>query len=389
MKKPDLKRMLETDPVEVGFLSLDERSRIMVDATLERIERILAESFPQFNWKFEHLHQPEGRQESQEPIRTLPLLDKSYLKSLERHWDFCFTVGEQRLDPRDSRSGWGRLSLAHSSVVMSLFKLIPLAGEIEATQVIFTNLAVDYFGRLNGLGRSKPETILDPGRQRVFSATEQSTVQKHLRMVAEVSGEEKMKEASRAAWSFKVLFRHPLKIGRMVIANRPWAMIFGSGKIVFATLATLILSIMAVEFWDLGMSQSIWRSSLLGIGVIIFTTIYVLKRHDLLALGEWTGLNEQMMMRRVSTILTILTGFLLLFLVIFFFNLIFCALFFPSSVIDRWLQTMNINAGKMHLNLYIRVSLLASCLALAVAGLGAGLEDNSYFLNILSGSPEK
>jgi hypothetical protein len=385
MKKPNLKRMLETDPVEVGFLSLDERSRIMVDATLPRIERILAGSFPQFNWKFEHLHQPE---EPQEPVRTLPLLDRSYLKSLERHWDFCFTVGEMRLDPRDSRSGWGRLSLAHSSVVLSLFKLIPLAQDSEATQTIFTNLAVDYFGRLSGLGRSRPETILDPDKQRAFSATEQITVQKHLRMVAEISGEEKMKEASRAAWSFKVLFRHPLKIGRMVVANRPWAMIFGSGKIVFATLATLILSIMAVEFWDLGMSQSIWRSSLLGVGVIIFTTIYVLKKHDLLALGEWTGLNEQMMMRRVSTILTILTGFLLLFLVIFTFNLLFCALFFPSSVIDRWLETMNISTG-MHLSLYIRVSLLASCLALAVAGLGAGLEDNSYFLNILSGPPEK
>jgi hypothetical protein len=207
--------------------------------------------------------------------------------------------------------------------------------------------------------------------------------------VAEVSGEARMKEASRVAWGFRVLFRHPLRIGRMVVANRPWAMIFGSGKIVFATLATLILSIMAVEFWDLGMSQSIWRSALLGVAVIVLTTIYVLKKHELLALGEWTGLNEQMMMRRVSTVLTILAGFLLLFLVIFTFNIAFCALFFPSSVIDRWLETMNISATKMHLNLYVRVSLLASCLALAVAGLGAGLEDNTYFRNILSGSPEK
>ncbi len=386
MKKPNLKRMLETDPVEVGFLSLDEGSRVMVDATLARIERVLKESFPQFNWKFEHLHQPE---EPQELVRTLPLLEKSYLKSLEKHWDFCFTVSESRLDPRDSRSGWGRLSLAHASVIVSLFKLVPIALETAAAQAIFTNLVLDYFGRLNGLSRSEPETLLEPGRQRIFSATEQATAQKHLRMVAEVSGEAKVKEASRVAWSFRVLFRHPLRVGRMVVANRPWAMIFGSGKIVFATLATLILSIMAVEFWDLGMSQSIWRSSLLGVGVVVFTTIYVLKKHHLLELGEWTGLNEQMMMRRVSTVLTILTGFLLLFLVIFFFNLLFCALFFPSSVIDRWLETMNITTTKMHLNLYVRVSLLASCLALAVAGLGAGLEDNSYFLNILSGSPEK
>jgi hypothetical protein len=368
---------IELDPVRVGFLSLDELSQRMVKETLPSFTEYMQNTFPEFKWIFEAVALDEN---PAEPVKSLPLLDKAYLMMLDKGWDFCLLSTSRRLDPGESRSGWMKLSISHSAALVSLHRLLPLMEEMELAQKIYLDLLVEAFGRLNGLKKGKLAFLSRERETRVFAAEEKETMARHLREVADVRPQERLREASRAIFYLRVTLRHPWWIIRATLSHRPWSIVYRSTRLIFAALAAMALSVVTMEFWDLAVSQNIWRTLVISALVIVLASLYVIWKHRLLALGNWSKLSEQNVVFNVSSILTIFLGFALLFATIFIFTLLLTSLLFPKTVLSKWLMVDRITSLQ-----YARVSLLISCLSLLVGALGAGLEDSDYFRYLLYG----
>ncbi len=376
-----LTRLLKTEPVTVGFLTLDEISNNMVEETLAEISSSLSQTFPEFAWEFTHLNE---EMDLEDPLKTLPLLDKAYLNMLERRWAFCFVVTERRMDPRESRGGWMKISISHSAAVLSLHKLAPLASEMELARPIFIDLVEEAFARLNGLQKTPVNILLKEKAGRYFTPEDKEVIIKHLKEVAQVVPQERLREASRIFYYLWVIVRHPLWIARATLSHRPWSMIYRSTRLVFAAIAAMILSVVTVEFWDLAVNQNIWRTLSLGVGLVILASIFVIWKHHLLAQGGRGERSTQMAVFKISTVLTLLIGFVLLFVTLFAVNLLLTFAIFPRTLVSKWLNLES--ASKVPVSNYIRVSLLVSCLALAVGALGAGLEESENFRYLLYGS---
>jgi hypothetical protein len=237
--------------------------------------------------------------------------------------------------------------------------------------------------RLNGVRRADVTALLGEEKVIGYTAGEKEEMSRHLRELAGAVPWEKLGEISRLAWYLRVMFRHPVWVARAVISLRPWAMVYRSTRLLFASLAATILSLATMEFWDLGVGQSIWRTALLATGLILLATLFVVWKHRLLVQEEGGRGSVHAAVFDVSTILSILLGFTLLFVALFAVNVFLSMAIFPRPLVSRWLA---LDTEKVPLSVYFRVSLFSSCLALAVGALGAGLEDSEYFRFMLYGS---
>jgi len=371
--------ILKTEPLKVGFMATDSFAASVLDASLPEVDSVLRSSFPEFAWKCER----EDRIIAlPEPLKAMPLFDAAYLAMLEKGWDFCFLVTSGRLDPAESPSGWKKVSLSHSAAVLSLHRLLPLAERSELTVPVFVNLFLEAFGRLNGVKGSGAETFA-VGGTRLYTPQERETMARRFRELARVLPRERLKEVSRVFYYLWVVARHPVSLARATLSHRPWTVLYRSTRMLFAALATMVISLATVEFWELGMEQGIWRTSFLGIGVAVLSTLFVVWRHHLLAHGGEGEMKEQVAMFKITTFLTILLSFICLFVALFLANLIVTLAVFPRSLVSRWLA---MGLDKVPLSVYFRVSLSGSCLALVVGALGAGLEDSQSFRYFIYGN---
>ncbi len=91
--------------------------------------------------------------------------------------------------------------------------------------------------------------------------------------------------------------------------------------------------------------------------------------------------NEQLAVFNLSTVITVLLGFTLLYVTIFAADLLLTAMLFPRKVLTKWLQLESVGFSN-----YVRASLLVSNVALLVGALGAGLEDKDNIRNLIYGS---
>lgn len=369
----------ETEPLKVGFIATDGFSSALLGPALSEVESALRSSFPEFAWVCE-LNQMEVH--GQEPLKTLPLFDEAYLVMLENGWDFCFLVTEKRLAPNESPSGWMKVSLSHSAAVLSLYRLRASAGEVTRVVPVFLNLFMEAFGRLNGAKKSGEEAFT--GREpRRYSPREKEDMARRFRELARVVPRGRLGGASRFFYYLWVAVRHPLWLTRATLSHRPWTVVYRSTRLLFAALATAVISLATVEFWNLGMEQSVWRTSLLGMGLVLLATLFVVWKHHLLAHGGKWEMKEQVVIFKLSTVLTILISFASLFLVLFLASLSLTIAVFPRTLVGKWL---GLSGEEIGIGVYIKVALTGSCLALAVGALGAGLEESQDFRYLIYGS---
>ncbi len=310
MAKTGVKRLLGTDPVNICFLTHDEYSRSLAEKALPGIRAFLKRELPEFEWELEQVHKPE---ELPEPVNSLGLLDRAYVMMLEEKWDFCFVAVKQRLESSQSRSEPLKVSPAHAAGVMSLEPLEPLSKEGSLAESAFTGLFIEGFLRLNGLRKAGFDTALLEGGERKLSPEERDHLRSRLAEVARVLPQERLKEVSRFFAYLWVLLRHPWKVLRSVGSNHPWRMVARSTRIIFGALATVLLSIVTMEFWDLALGQRPYRTILLGVGVICLTSVYVIWKHHLMVRPKPGQFNEQLAVFNLSTIITVILGFTLLY----------------------------------------------------------------------------
>ncbi len=381
MKKPDLKRLLDTNPVTVCLLTLDEPSRSMAEKAVPAVAGFFRDNLSGFSWEFVQSFAPE---DLPEPVNALTLLDKAYLAMLDKHWDFCFVVTGKKLESRQSRTGLLKISPAHAAGVISLEPLEPLARDEASALSAFAGVLIEGMLRLNGVKKEAFETVLTAGASRVLAPEETARLRERLCEVARILPQEKLKETSRILTYLRAFFRHPLRVFQTVLSNHPWTMVTRSTRIIFAALATMLLSIVTMEFWDLALGQRPYRTVLMGVAVIVMTSFYVTWKHHLLIHRSRSAFNEQVAIFNLATIFTVIIGFSLLFATIFSVDLLITMALFPRKVLNKWLMLEHVGFSN-----YVRASLLVSNVALLVGALGAGLEESSYFRFLLYGGEEE
>jgi hypothetical protein len=361
--------------IGIGLVAVGQRSSELLDGLWERLSRFFTATFPDFYWAVDK-EIWEG-----EWLASLWLLDRTQTRMEEAEWQFCFVLLDQEPDIRTS-PGLGAISFSHSAAAIYLPRLIPKAGAEDIdilTERCFYYLLF-YFARLNGLPRMEEEAIISAsveGRS-PFSQEELGELNSSLHSITESPIKRGVKEIRGLSLYLRVILSHPMRVSRAVMGHRPLRIVFSLGKLVFAAMAALVLSLLSVELWQLGMGINIWRLILIAIAALLVATVYVVFQQRLFVRRVSMSLSEQAAFFNLTSFLTVFSVFAALFVIIFVVTILVTVGIYPRYIIKDWLQQSDLGFGD-----YIRVSLLISSMALIVGALGAGLEENQHFRQVM------
>ena len=172
--------------------------------------------------------------------------------------------------------------------------------------------------------------------------------------------------------------RPPMRVVRTVLSHRPLRMVFSLGRLVFAAMAALVLALLSTELWLLGVGINIWRLLLIDIVVLLAAALYVVFQQRLYVRRVSLSFSEQAAYFNLTSFLTMFSVFLVLFLAIFAVTMLVTLAVYPRYIVKEWLQKSEVGFGD-----YVKVSLLISSLAMVVGALGAGLEENRHFRQVM------
>ncbi len=361
--------------IGVGLVAVGQRPSKILNSCREQLSRVFTANFPDFVWAVDE-ETWEG-----EWLASLRLLDRTQARMEEAHWQFCFVVLDREPDINTFPSP-GTVSFSHSAATIFLPRLIPQAEaeDIERTNAKCCNLVLSYFARLNGLPRMEEEgiTSADLEGRGPFSQVELGELNSSLHSMTDGLLKRGVKEVKGFALYMRVILSHPMRVMRTVISHHPLRMVFSLGKLVFAAMAALVLSLLSTELWQLGMGINIWRLILIAVAVLLVATVYVVFQQRLFVRRVAMSLSEQAAFFNLTSLLTVFSVFLALFLVIFVVTILITLGVYPRYIVKDWLQKIDLGFGD-----YVRVSLLISSLALIVGALGAGLEENQHFRQVM------
>jgi hypothetical protein len=361
--------------IGVGLVAIGPKSSGILGACRERISDYFTSSFPDFQWAIE-FETWEG-----EWLDSLRLLDRTQDRMEEAEWHFCFVALDREPDGSTYPSP-GTISFSHSTATIYLPRLLT-HGEAEDMEVIAIrccNLILTYFARLNGLPRMEEEGGIsaDVEGQNPFTQVELGELNSSLHGMTDGLLKKGVKEVKGVALYIRVIISHPMRVLRTVMSHRPLRIVFSLGKLVFAAMAALVLSLLSTELWQLGMGINIWRLILIAAAVLLAATIYIVFQQHLFVSRVSMSLSEQAAFFNLTSFLTVLSVFLVLFLLIFAVTILVTLGVYPRYIVKDWLQKGDLSFGD-----YVRVSLLISSLSLIVGALGAGLEENRHFRQVM------
>lgn len=365
----------ERRPMGVGLIAAGPESSSIIDDCGNRLEHFFQENLPDFDWRVEREDWPAQWNDS------LSLLDKVRSRMDQASWQFGFAVTDAQ-PPGSHDTSPGTVSFSHSAAIIYLSGLIP-KGEASNNELVVQSCCdaiLGYFARLNGLRHFEEGTqsIAPSNIEPIFSAQDLKELNVSLNSLADGVLKRGVKEIRGLGLYLRISLAHPMRVLGAVLAHRPLRMVFSLSKLVFAAMAALILSLLSTELWHLGVGINAWRLALIAIAVILAATLYVVFRQQLFVRKVSLSLSEQAAFFNLTSFLTIFAVFLLLFVIIFSITMLISLSIYPRYIIREWLQKNSLGFAD-----YAKVSLLISSLALVVGALGAGLEENQHFRQVM------
>ena len=252
--------------------------------------------------------------------------------------------------------------------------------EEELTVIRCCHLILAYFARLNGLPHLEERRInaLDLDKADPLDEEELKELDAALQSMADGILRKGYKEIKGAALYARIIFSHPMRVLRTVRSHRPFRMVFSLGKLVFAAMAALVLALLSTELWYLGVGINTWRLIIIAMAVLLASTLYVVFRQRLYVRRVSRSLSEQAAFFNLTSFLTVFSVLLALFTIIFVVTIVVTVGVYPRYIIEDWLGKSDV--GFLD---YAKVSLLISSMAMVVGALGAGLEENQHFRQVM------
>ncbi|RJP34757.1 MAG: hypothetical protein C4536_02130 [Actinobacteria bacterium] len=371
------KRVAESAParIGIGLIALDGRSSTLLEGCRKRLEDYLSTTFTAFAWLIQ--------QEDWDVHWTDPLylLDRVQASMEEYGWQFCFIVTGTKDHPPVGNSP-ETLSYSHSAALIDLSGVIPDSGRMDDGKAVAAccRLILASFARLNGLPRLEDASpsACDFEESAPLTAEEKKELEGALQSLADGILRRGVKEIRGLALYARIIFTRPMRVLRTVLSHRPLRMVFSLGKLVFAAMAALVLALLSTELWYLGVGINIWRLILIATAALLAATFYVVFRQRLYVRRVSRSLSEQAAFFNLTSSLTVFSVLLMLFVIIFAVTLLVTSGVYPRYIIEDWVLRGEVGFGD-----YVRVSLLISSMAMVVGALGAGLEENEHFRQVM------
>ena len=326
------------------------------------LSRYLSEHLPDFSWSV----QPEALNVMDED--SLILLEKAQVLMERRGWRFCFILMEG-YSSLHSTSESNTVYFSYSAAVIDTRALF--AGKEPRDEGIMTSACcdqmIDALAMLNGLprpaGGRAQEQLRDIGSR--LAEDDLEALNAALHSLTDGMLARRVKELKGLTLYLRVALRHPGRVLKTVSQHHPLRMVFSLGRLVFAAVAALVLSLLSTELWSLGIGINVWRLSLIAAGVLLAASFYVVFQQRLYVRKVSLSLSEQAAFFNLTNFLTVLSVFFLLFVIIFALSIVVTVGVFPRYIVSGWLGGVGLGALD-----YLQVSLLISCLALAVGEIG-------------------
>ena len=361
--------------IGVGLIALGQLPSTILEGCRSWLERYLTSTFTAFDWAVE---KEDWDLQWADPLW---LLDRAQARMEEAGWQFSFLVTDGKDYPSTSGPA-ATLSFSHSSVLIYLSDLILDGQEADDGEAITRccYLILAYFARLNGLPHLEDKMIrardLDEGNP--LSPEETKELDASLHSLADGVLRRSVKEIKGLALYARIIFSHPMRVLRTVLSHRPLRIVFSLGKLVFATMAALVLALLSTELWYLGVGINIWRLILIAVAVLLAATVYVVFRQRLYVSRVSRSLSEQAAFFNLTSFLTVFSVLLALFVIIFAVTIVVTLGVYPRYIVEDWIMKKEVGFFD-----YMRVSLLISSMAMVVGALGAGLEENEHFRQVM------
>jgi len=371
------KRAGESAParIGIGLIALDGRSSTVLDGCRPWLEDYLSTTFSSFTW----IVQKEER--DLQWADPLLVLDGAQAVMEDHGWQFSFVVSD-RTQSSPANSSLATLSFSHSAALIYLPSLAPNGEEQDNERVVTRccHLILAYLARLNGLPHLKEEVIRtrDLDESDPLSPEEVKELDCALQSLADGILRRGMKEIKGLALYARIIFTRPMHVLRTVFSHRPLRMVFSLGKLVFAAMAALVLALLSTELWYLGVGINIWRLILIAATALLAATVYVVFRQHLYVRRVSRSLSEQAAFFNLTSFFTVFSVLLALFVIIFVITLLVTSGVYPRYIVEDWVMSSEVGFGD-----YVRGSLLISSMTMVVGALGAGLEENEHFRQVM------
>lgn len=383
--------------VDVGWViagRLDAPDLEAVHETRQQVLDLLQRHFPEYRWRMPIVH----REELPQGIRVEPvdLLDHGLAERDIKHWDFTLVLTGADLHSYTKPYCLAVISRAFDAAVCSTLRIDPASNNAGLSQQVrcevitkrLTPLVLHAFGHLNGLEHSEDPTSYqynfteaeDLDRMVQWTDDDLVQLQENFRVIADLRLEESGSYNRLPAWRFyiHVAMQNRHEIWQSIVHARPWEFPYRLSRLTVAALSTTFVLLMTAEAWELGMSQTVLGGIALPILAVVATTIYVVKRQNLLSRRSFPKLTEQSAITRLSTIAIVMTGMLTTLIALFGFSLFFSIVFYPQALVENWAASVR----PIEISHYVIFSLFAATFGIAIGALGASFEGQRYFRHV-------
>ena len=383
--------------IEVGWVLAGSISKVDVRAVQQarlRMLRFLREQFPAFMWRMPVVRRRELEQTGKaEPV---VLLDVGVAERDTRRWDYALVVTEAELQSYYKPFALGAPSQTLSVAVLSTARLDPAATledvddaerrETMARRVLA--LALHLFGHLNDLDHRddpadvmfNPDTAQDLDAPKAFAEEDHRRLEAELKETADVRLEELGTYRGHALrFYLRAMWRRRDDILSAVGETRPWLFPLRFSRLTTAAMSTLLILTITAEAWDLGMSQIPAVVLMLSLAALAGTSLYILKRQQLLVRRRLRRLSEQRVVGNVAIVLAVALGMMTTYVLLFAVTLTVSQVFFSAALVQTWAASVG---GTIHFGHYLVLAGFVASLGLLIGALGASFEAQGYFRHV-------
>ncbi|ABA59333.1 conserved hypothetical protein [Nitrosococcus oceani ATCC 19707] len=379
--------------IELGWLIINELEsveEISISQGRAQMLQYLQQHFPQFEWRMpviKRTEQPHGTLEA-----PTDLLQKGEHEREIRRWDYAFVV--TRADLKSYYKPYA-LAIPSRAINVAVLSTARLAFHLDddknntvMAQQIFA-LGMHLLGDLNDLPhRDDPKGFMYPPRiirdldgMTSYSQKEQEQLAEAFAEVGDIRLEEQFQTGKTRPWLFylKVLGRSRGDIASAVIQAKPWEFPFRLSRLTAAAISTLLVLIITAEVWELGMSQPPLLVTGLSLLALTGTSLFILKRQQLLLHRGKRPLTEQTVITNLAITTVVVLGMTTTYLMLFLLVLLLGKVFYNPVLLQGWAASLE---SHIYLRHYLVLSGFIASLGIMIGSLGASFEGQRYFRHV-------
>ncbi|RME10136.1 MAG: hypothetical protein D6802_10150 [Ardenticatenia bacterium] len=336
------------------------------EAARHRLQAMLADQFPQFEWQIHFWERrtfpPRGA------LPPLDLLEIGVQEKLYHGWDYAIVLVPNDLHPRHRPFVIGVPSSALEVAVLSTARL----GDSSLLAERIVGLALHLLGHIWGLdhgdGPMRPPEDPLAIVPAPFTNEQWAAILNRLKETADTRLEEERVRWGRLAFYWRTLRANPTSLLADILGYAPWRFPFRMGRLTAAAAVSTVFLVLTAEAWEVGVNLSLWVESIATFGAILIAALFIFLGQNVSDVARETGWREQIVRTQFVLFTILLIGMLFLWAVLFLL-MWGILLLLPRDVISGWASR------PLDWLLLMRYAAFMATLGVLAGALGGNLEE--------------